>query len=590
MSSPEQMIQMVRWRLGLPFNGDQATLEREWAALGPRQEKLADDVAVEVAQLLRLLMRATIAGKPSPDHLSWALPMIKAFASCVQMSEATASPQVAEKLKKVVKHYTDPAPPPPPRQPPQPPPPRTPIAAEKVRVGPPAPPPLRPPSPPPTRPVLARPAARPPAPITVPPPMTPPPPPAAPVSPTAAWKYIPPPGDADEPDPHAEYDARPFAAADAGFVAFGARVRGKKHKHEGTHCDDWFEVDTAGPWTLVAVSDGAGSKKFSRVGARAACGEAVRSMAESLGRHKFADHTTLADWQTAIQPDGNNVCAAADVEAVPAAVRKAITDAHRAVMKAASARYTRPEYEKVLGRPIDPNDLSCTLLLAAHRLVVIDGRPLSFIAACQVGDGMIGAVRPDGMCRVLGVADSGGYSGETEFLTSNGKADPAALLPKSVVFISPLQALLVMTDGVADDYFPPDENLPRLWADLMVNNIPGVKPPTDDAVASALANTKLPTPDAVKAADFEVLAEVVEDHPRTPVTIRSAATFAGHLGVPMESLIRSGPLLWAGATLRGGGIPGDKAADRLRLWLDAYHIRGSFDDRTLVALHREELP
>jgi hypothetical protein len=48
--------------------------------------------------------------------------------------------------------------------------------------------------------------------------------------------------------------------------------------------------------------------------------------------------------------------------------------------------------------------------------------------------------------------------------------------------------------------------------------------------------------------------------------------------------------LWAGATLRGGGIPGGTAADRLRLWLDAYHVRGSFDDRTLVALHREELP
>lgn len=375
-----------------------------------------------------------------------------------------------------------------------------------------------------------------------------------------------------------------------GFTAFGGRVRGKKHKHEGTHCDDWFEVKSIGEWTLIAVSDGAGSKKFSRVGAKAACEAAIQSMTDTLVIHHFADRTTLADWQTAIQPDANNVLAAADVEAVPAAVRKAVTDAHRAVMKAASARYGQPEYEKILGRPIDPNDLSCTLLLAAHRIVMIDGRPLSFIAACQVGDGMIGAVRPKGGCLLLGVADSGGYSGETEFLTSVGKAEPASLLPKSVVRITPLQALMVMTDGVADDYFPPDENLPRLWADLVVNNIPAVKPPTDESVAAALAATKLPTPDAVKAADFETDVEVVEPPPRTRVTIRSAATFAGHLGVSVESLIESGPLLWAGATLRGGGIPGPTAADRLRLWLDAYHVRGSFDDRTLVALYREELP
>lgn len=110
MSSPEQMIQMVRWRLGLPYNGDPVALEREWAALGPRQEKLADDVAVEVAQLLRLLMRAKIAGKPTPDHLAWALPMADLFAACVKMSEATASPQVNEKLRKVVQHYLNLAP------------------------------------------------------------------------------------------------------------------------------------------------------------------------------------------------------------------------------------------------------------------------------------------------------------------------------------------------------------------------------------------------------------------------------------------------------------------------------------------------
>src|SRR5207237_7970690 len=67
-----------------------------------------------------------------------------------------------------------------------------------------------------------------------------------PASSASAWKYLPPPN--NEPDPHAEYDAR-MGFSPEGWPILAARVRGKKHKHEGTHCDDWFEFATAGPWT-----------------------------------------------------------------------------------------------------------------------------------------------------------------------------------------------------------------------------------------------------------------------------------------------------------------------------------------------------
>lgn len=579
--SPETLIQVIRWRLGLPFSGDVAALRQAWDGLTDHQRwDLAGSVGSELSNLLRQALAARLERKPLPDHLHWANDLAPLFTDWLGQ-QTVAAPKVASHLNLVAKRFlkviADPTAAGPP------------ISQERVRVGPPlARPPVAPTVPPSQvtiRPQLPPPTAPRAAPrVTVPPP---PPPPPVPMSPTAAWKYIPAP--LDVPDPHAEFDAREFDAP-AGFKAFGARVRGKKHKHDGTHCDDWFEVTTVNGWTVVAVADGAGSKKFSRVGAKAACERAVADLTIALAVQQFDPRDTLSEWSHAIQTDDANTHAAADVERVADAVRAAMGSAYTAVCEAAAARRNGREYEAVLNRQIEVNDLSCTLLIAVHRVVTLDGKPCSFVAACQVGDGMIGVVHPNSSWRVLGAADSGGYSGETEFITSTGKTDAAALKPKSQVYLGGLQSLLVMTDGVADDYFPPDEQLGRLWADLAVNAIPEFAAVPDDAVAAALAGTNLPTREAVAAADFETVLEVVMEHPRTPVTIRSAAEFAELLGVGLPALLRSGPLLTAGAAIRGPGVVGPTASDRLRLWLDAYHVRGSFDDRTLVAVHRETLP
>jgi hypothetical protein len=368
-----------------------------------------------------------------------------------------------------------------------------------------------------------------------------------------------------------------------GFRLFGARVRGKKHKHDGTNCDDWFEFAQAGPWTVIAVSDGAGSKKFSRVGAKAACTAAVRELSERLAGHEFAPRPAVADWQDVLQPGTT----APDIEAVRTALRDAMTQAHGAVEAAAREREGKPEYEACLNRPIEVNDLSCTLLLAVHRTVEVDGKDLGFVMACQVGDGITGAVARGGTVHPIGTADSGGYSGETEFLTSDGKTDAEFLARKTAVFLGPLQALMVMTDGVADDYFPADAHLGRLWTDLVVNGIPELSGPDEAAVRAALGATLVKTPADLAGLEYAADAGLVEASPSSdPVRLRSSAAFAERLGVSVDDLLRKSALLWAGRD----ALPGATAQDRLRLWLDAYHVRGSFDDRTLVVLHREALP
>ncbi|MBA4064898.1 MAG: hypothetical protein C0501_14525 [Isosphaera sp.] len=400
-----------------------------------------------------------------------------------------------------------------------------------------------------------------PAPAADPPPADPAPPPAV-TGPV--WRYIPPPDDI--PDPHAESDACEAADPPAGFRLFGARVRGKKHKHDGTHCDDWFEFDRAGDWTVVAVADGAGSKKFSRVGAKAACEAAVRVLAEELPAVEMEADRLADGWTAGLdRPEPALAFADPGIDAVRQLLHAAVNRAYEAVVAAAARRAADPDHAKVLGRPLDIGDLSCTLLLAAHRPVRIDGKDADFVLACQVGDGLVGVVDGNGDAHPLGSADSGGFSGETEFLTSDGKRDAAYLDRKVAAFIGPVGALLVMTDGVADDYFPAPAELGRLWADLLANGIP-------DGAAPG------------QAADDGDEVEVVGPDPRQKVKLRSAAAVAGRLGTTVGELLKDP------AALRGLGVPGDTPADRLRLWLDAYVVRGSFDDRTLVVLHREGAP
>jgi len=365
-----------------------------------------------------------------------------------------------------------------------------------------------------------------------------------------AWKFVPVP---DGPDNHEDCDARPFDAP-GGLKIIGARVRGKKHKHDGTNCDDWFEFAAAGPWTIIAVSDGAGSKKLSRVGAKAATAAAIRELTAQLANHRLAPRDSHEDWKLP----------SADVEYVRDALIRTMTTAFLAVKAACDERTSDPAIEAYLGRKPEVNDFSATLLLAVH-LPLGDDR--DFVMACQIGDGMSAAITRSGSAILLGEADVGGYSGETDFLTSTPKLAADHLGRKIMMFVGPIQAVMVMTDGVADDYFPPEAHMGRLWGDLVVNGIPDIERASDST----------PTIDAP-----EETTEYWDRGQALKANLRSSAALADKLGVPLDALLAQGTLL--PATPFDSSVAA--AHERLRIWLDAYQVRGSFDDRTLVLLHR----
>ena len=369
----------------------------------------------------------------------------------------------------------------------------------------------------------------------------------------------------------------------------GARVRGVSHKHNGTNCDDWFKFDVSGSWTIIAVSDGAGSAYFSRIGASEACKAAVRRLANDL-----------RDFRVDERPTKDQPVEEKDLEFVRESLHKAMSGAYEAVEAAARTRVNTPEHEAMLAQwlleqkkePHKPGikDLSCTLLLAVHATVKFQGSDYSLVVSCQIGDGMIVAVDHKGAQHLLAVPDKGGYGGETVFLNDKRQLEQTLLASKTRFLLCQLRALMVMTDGVADIYFPNETEMLSLYGDLVLNQILPSPMPAKESIAGALRRTGLPTLDSVRSANYhEVMGSITPSGFRQ-VRVALVKQYADRLGLPVADVVASAPLLSAGALgTRGGGpiLDETRPQERLRVWLDSFIARGERDDRALVVLYRE---
>ena len=385
------------------------------------------------------------------------------------------------------------------------------------------------------------------------------------------WKYIDAPKDV--PEPHEDFNL--IEINNGEFRAFGASVRGLVHKHEGTHCEDWFEIDTSGDWTIIAVADGAGSKKFSRIGAKESCITAVQYLKGSLPLH-LTDFKTKSAWQDACNPKINPEDIDVNIKIAREAVTKAFVSSCESLQNYTNDSANQEKFDKVLGRKFIVDDLACTLNIALH----YPSEWGSVIIGCQIGDGLIGIVMPDGQSKVLSKSDSGGYAGETKFLISEGMCKHDVLLHRTEIFADSISALLVMTDGVSNDFFPDKGSPTRLWAELLVNGIPDVNVDLSNADPNPNIDLKI----------YSETREVVEKEPRTSVLIRSASEYSHASSISVENLVACPEKAWfahGGAKIEGSpNAQNDSDGARLRLWLDAFYKKGgSKDDRSLVVLH-----
>jgi serine/threonine protein phosphatase PrpC len=332
--------------------------------------------------------------------------------------------------------------------------------------------------------------------------------------PKSSWQELPVP---ESPDKHEEYFAKAIPSHHK-LKLIGARVRGKSHKHVGTNCDDWFEFDIARDWTVMAVADGVGSRKLSRVGAKEACRSAIKTLREDLPHITLSERTKRQD-VGGRGTDGR--FSDPDMDRVEQALFRAMDAAYCAIEEARDARRDRQEYIALLGQNPEVSDFSTTLLLAVHNCFVLENRSYDFIMSLQVGDGMIAAVNVDDKLVILARPDSGEFGGQVMPITHAKIRDDKEKRQRVFTTIQRLKVVMLVTDGVADDYFPEDPGMLRLYGDLVKEGIIGL-------------------------------------------AVHSHETGGQRLDQPVS------------------------AQEKLRRWLDSYHVKGSFDDRTLVVLYREE--
>lgn len=233
----------------------------------------------------------------------------------------------------------------------------------------------------------------------------------------AKWLELDPPLDT----PHRRDPTYATSKDEAGWHMVGASRRGRLHAHEGTFREDAFCIEHTSGWYVIAVADGAGSHSLSRVGSEEAVLASVAEMKARL--ETVGDHGSES------------------------AVRHALEEALRISWRALQ---TKAEELKKEFR-----DLGTTLLLLAYH----PDNP--WVGVAQIGDGLLAAQLEDCTIQLLGRPESGEYSGQTLFLTNHKEGELAARVDISELK-NAVRLFLVMTDGVADDFYPPQERLPGL--------------------------------------------------------------------------------------------------------------------------------
>lgn len=255
--------------------------------------------------------------------------------------------------------------------------------------------------------------------------MTPGDPPSSAPSPPqrrkGAWLCLEP-EDATDPVPHSAADS----IRCEGVSLVGASVRGRLHAHRGQWREDAFALGRANAWNLACVADGAGSRSLARVGARVAVQAALASL-QQTAEHDLKD--------------------GAAPEQLCARLSSSMLSAREALENEAGRRACK------LG------EFGTTLLISAF----MRASAADLFGWIGLGDGLIAVKTATGVSRVLHDEDHGTYAGETRFLTAQDFHALVTDRAQALAFPERLRALVLATDGVADDFFPLPERVVELF-------------------------------------------------------------------------------------------------------------------------------
>lgn len=257
--------------------------------------------------------------------------------------------------------------------------------------------------------------------------------------PRSLWKNL-------ESDPSLPYQkdvSRSERLQVDGAQLLAASVRGRSHAHEGTFRDDDFTLGSNDGWHFIAVSDGAGSAKYSRMGSLIACDTAYR---EFFARIDELDQVLLRQPSDGIQDT--------DKPAIGMALYNIFGNAGKNVFENISKEAAEPTEAGV--EPAKVNDYAATLIYTAFKKFEFGW----FVGAFAIGDGGIAVYHQNDEVHVMNNPDGGEYAGQTRFATMPYIWDSDEEIRKRIqVHVVPsFTAIVAMTDGVSDPKFGTDKN------------------------------------------------------------------------------------------------------------------------------------
>ena len=217
------------------------------------------------------------------------------------------------------------------------------------------------------------------------------------------------------------------------FVA--ATRRGRMHEHKGTHREDAFALDTGSWFSTACVCDGAGSCKYSRVGAKVTATLMARSIREQL-TPKQSEMEQMDPETVWGHVKGSIVSAALDTQ-------------QKLVDLAVKGKF-------------DSTYLRCTMLVVVHYKC----RNYSGFVISQIGDGFIASRRLDRHAARHGESDSGEYSGQVNCFMPDAPAWQKAEASIMKFSDDGVDAILLCSDGVEDPFFPIPDTIDTLFNQL----------------------------------------------------------------------------------------------------------------------------
>ena len=264
--------------------------------------------------------------------------------------------------------------------------------------------------------------------------------------PKTLWKNLP-------TDPAAPYQAKDidYQILKAGErVIVAASKRGRSHAHEGKFRDDNFKIEYISEtgWSIVVVSDGAGSAKFSREGSKITCETFCEIMKAKLSSAEVN----------------------AKIDGMPEDERQKVLS--NAVLSAAYQCLSKIDAESRTQNNLR-KDYNATFL----GYIMKRFGEQWLIISMGIGDGIIGLIDREDHLQLLSEPDGGEFVGQTRFITMNEVWNDNPINRVRIHKVSDFGIIISMSDGVSDPKFETDNNLKneKIWLDLwneIVSQVP----------------------------------------------------------------------------------------------------------------------